>query len=215
MTFLGLTMKSARPLTFDWLLVGGSLLLGLMISSLGFAQAPPQTPPDSPGPAYVIGPGDVLNIFVWRNPELSVSVPVRPDGKISTPLVEDTVAVGKTTTELAKDVEAALSEYIRAPQVNVIVETAASAMSQVTVTGAVVRPGSLPYREGLRVLDAVLAVGGMSQFASGDRARIVRESNGEQTEIRVRLNRLLQRGDLSQNHQLRPGDVIVVPDSIF
>jgi polysaccharide biosynthesis/export protein len=164
---------------------------------------------------YIIGPGDTLQVFVWRNPELSVSVPVRPDGKISTPLVEDMVAVGKTPPQLARDMEKVLSEYVRSPKVNIILTTAASAFSLVKVVGQVAHPQALAYREGMTVLDAVLEVGGLGQFASGNRARVVRIVNGEQTVIHVKLDNLLNGGDQKENIPLKPGDVLVVPQSIF
>ena len=164
---------------------------------------------------YIIGPGDTLEVFVWRNPELTVTVPVRPDGKISTPLVEDMVAVGKTPPLLVRDMEKVLSEYVREPKVNIIVTTAASAFSLVKVVGQVQRPSALPYREGMRVLDAILAVGGLTQFASGNHARIVRMENGKETIIHVKVADLVNSGDVRQNQLLKPGDVLVVPQSIF
>lgn len=166
-------------------------------------------------PQYRIGPGDTLQVFVWRNPEISATVPVRPDGKISTPLVEDMVAVGKTPSQLARDIEQVLGEFVRSPQVNVIVTQAASVFSQVRVVGQVLKPQALAYREGMTVLDAVLATGGLGNFAAGNRARIVRVENGHQTEIRVRLEQLVDKGDMSQNVALRPGDVLVVPETRF
>src|SRR6201993_2445984 len=135
---------------------------------------------------YIIGPGDTLEVFVWPTPQLSITAPVRPDGKISTPLVENMVAVGKTPPQLARDMEKVLSEYVRAPKVNIIVKTAVSAFSLVKVVGQVQHPSALPYREGMRVLDAILAVGGLTQFASGNRARIVRTENGKETIIHVK-----------------------------
>jgi len=162
---------------------------------------------------YQIGPGDVLQVFVWRNPELTVSVPVRPDGKISTPLVEDMVAIGKTPTQLARDVETVLGEYIRSPQVSIIVMTPQSQFSQVKVVGQVARPAPLPYRSGMTVLDAVLAAGGMTQFAAGNRTKIVRTENGKQVEIKVKLDDIVNDGDIKQNVEVRPGDLIVVPES--
>jgi polysaccharide biosynthesis/export protein len=164
---------------------------------------------------YVIGPGDTLQVFVWRNPELTTTVPVRPDGKISTPLVEDMVAVGKTPSELARDIEKVLGEYVRSPQINVIVTQPASVFSQVKVIGQVVRPQSIAYREGLTVLDAVLAVGGLGPFAAGNRAKVMRNQNGKPHEIKVKLSSLVNGGDMKQNITLQPGDVIVVPESRF
>jgi len=164
---------------------------------------------------YIIGPGDTLQVFVWRNPELSTTVPVRPDGKISTPLVEDMTAVGKTPSQLARDVEGVLGEYVRSPQVNIIVTQAVSTFSQVKVIGQVANPQSLPYREGMTVLDAVLAVGGLGPFASGNRAKVVRVDNGKQSEIRIKLDDLVNRGAMKHNIALKPGDVLVVPESFF
>jgi polysaccharide biosynthesis/export protein len=144
-----------------------------------------------------------------------VTVPVRPDGKISTPLVEDMVAVGKTSPQLARDMEAVLGEYVRSPKVNIIVTTAASAFSLVKVVGQVVRQEELPYREGMTVLDAVLAVGGLGQFAAGNRAQVTRVVNGKQTSIKVKLDDLINGGDTSQNIPLKPGDILFVPQSRF
>jgi polysaccharide export outer membrane protein len=166
-------------------------------------------------PDYRIGPGDTLQIFVWRNPELTQSVPVRPDGKISTPLVEDMVAVGKTPSQLARDVERVLGEYIRSPQVNVIVTNPVSAFSQVKVIGQVTNPQSLPYREGMRVLDAILAAGGLTEFAAGNRGKIVRKVDGKDTEIKIKVEDLVNKGAMKHNLELKPGDVIVVPQSFF
>jgi polysaccharide export outer membrane protein len=166
-------------------------------------------------PDYVIGPGDELQVFVWRNPELTVTVPVRPDGKISTPLNEDMRAVGKTPMQLGRDVEKVLSIYVKSPQVNIIVTKPTSAFSQVKVIGQVLHPAAVPYREGLTVLDAVLAVGGLANFAAGNRAHIVRMENGRETQLKVKLDALVNGGDMSQNLKLQPGDVLVVPESRF
>jgi polysaccharide biosynthesis/export protein len=165
--------------------------------------------------AYIIGPGDSLEVFVWRNAELSSTVPVRPDGKISTPLVEDMVAVGKTPTQLARDIEKVLAEYVKSPQVNVIVTQPVSAFSQVKVIGQVVKPQSLPYREGMTVLDALLTVGGLGPYAAGNRAKVVRTDAGKQTQINVNLGKIIDKGDMTQNLKLQPGDVIVVPETHF
>jgi polysaccharide export outer membrane protein len=177
------------------------------------AQVPAQ--PAVTSPDYMIGPGDTLQVFVWQNPELTVTVPVRPDGKISTPLDEDMPAVGKTPSQLARDIERVLAEYVRSPRVNVIVTMPASAFSQVKVIGQVLHPAAVPYRQGMTVLDALLAVGGLGTFAAGNRAHVVRTVDGRETEIRVRLEALVNNGDMSQNLPLRPGDVLVVPESRF
>lgn len=179
------------------------------------APAEPVLPPDKVGPNYIIGPGDALQVFVWRNPELNATVPVRPDGKISIPLVEDMVAVGKTPSELARDVEKVLAEYVRSPQVNIIVTLPMSTFSQVKVIGQVLKPQSLAYREGMTVLDAVLESGGMAEFAAGNRAKVIRMENGKQRELKVKLSALVNDGDMKQNIALKPGDVVVVPESRF
>jgi polysaccharide biosynthesis/export protein len=189
---------------------GSSAPAGAPTSSAAAAPAKQTVNPDE----YVIGPGDTLQIFVWRNPELTATVPVRPDGKISTPLNEDMVSVGKTPSQLGRDIEKVLSEYVRSPTVNVIVTQPVGAFGQVQVIGQVTHPGSLPYRAGMKVLDAVLAAQGLTQFAAGNRAKIER-SEGHKQEIKVKLDRLMNKGDLSQNVELRPGDVIVVPESRF
>jgi polysaccharide export outer membrane protein len=182
------------------------------------AEAPPAAtgPSSENGSNYVIGPGDVIQVFVWRNPELSVSVPVRPDGKISTPLVEDMIAVGKTPSQLARDVEKVLAEYVRQPQVNIIVSNAQSAFNQVKVIGQVRNPSSLPYREGMTAMDAVLAVGGLTEFASGNRARLMRkDAAGNEKPTRLKLDDLMKKGRAADNPPLKPGDLIVVPEAMF
>ena len=181
------------------------------------AGAPPAVPAAAAtvSPDYQIGPGDNLQIYVWQNPDLSVTVPVRQDGRVSTPLVEDMLAAGKTASQLARDIEKVLSEYVRSPKVNVFVLNAVSALSQVKVTGQVKTPEALPYHEGMTVLDAVLAVGGLTDFAAGNRARVVRTVDGKQQDIKIRLDRLLEKGDMSQNIALRPGDVLLIPQSRF
>ena len=206
--------SSVLPLA-GWLAIT-PLIIGCTSSlPLELPPTPSQATAKAVGNDYIIGPGDVLEVFVWRNPELSVTVPVRPDGKISTPLVENMVAIGKTPLQLGHDMEGVLAEYVRSPKVNIIVTTAASAFSLVKVVGQVVHPQALPYREGMTVLDAILAVGGLGQFASGNRARIVRVEHGQQTTIHVKLADLVNSGDVRENMPLKPGDVLVVPQSIF
>jgi polysaccharide export outer membrane protein len=191
------------------------VLASVLGQGIPAAWAAPPAGPTAASPDYVIGPGDALQIFVWRNPELTTSVPVRPDGKISTPLVEDMPAVGKTPTQLARDIEKVLAVYVKQPQVNVIVTQPASAFSQVKVIGQVLHAAAVPYREGMTVMDAVLAVGGLTTFAAGNRAQLVRTIDGKQIELHVRLDALLNHGDMSQNIPVRPGDVLVVPESRF
>ena len=197
-------------------------LLGVLAGALAVvasAQTPQtpaaQTAQAEQSPDYIIGPGDEIEVFVWQNPDLSVNVPVRPDGKISTPLDEDMVAVGKTPSQLAHDIEMKLSEYVRSPHVNVIIVKPDSVFSQVKVIGQVVHPQAIAYRQGMSVLDAVLAVGGLSEYAAGNRAHIVRMVDGKETNIPLRLNALVNGGDMSQNVLLKPGDVLVVPESRF
>lgn len=195
-----------------------SFLLGILLLSgaqLAFAMDAPPPLSEEEAAHYVIGPGDTLQVFVWRNPELSTTVPVRPDGKISTPLVEDMVAIGKTPTALARDIEKVLAEYVRSPQVNIIVTQPVSAFSQVRVIGQVTNPQALAYRQGMTVLDAILAVGGLAPFAAGNRAKVVRNENGKPREIKVRVDDLVNRGQMKHNLELQPGDVLVVPESFF
>ncbi len=195
-------------------------LLSMVCSAQSATPAPAPAAPEAPppvlsDPSYVIGPGDQIQVYVWRNPELSVTVPVRPDGKVSTPLVEDMVAIGKTPSLLARDIEKVLSEYVRSPKVNVIVSTAASVFRQVKVIGQVKNPQALAYRQGMHVLDAILLTGGVTDFASLNRAKIVRQVNNRQTEIHVKLASLLNKGDMQQNYELQPGDVLIIPQSMF
>lgn len=192
-------------------------LLFCSVSLAGHGQE--ASPPSGAGvdaDTYIIGPGDSLNVFVWRQPELSVTVPVRPDGQISTPLVEDMDAVGKTPTQLARDIEAVLAEVIRTPQVTIIVQSFVGAVeNQIRVLGQVTRPGPVPYREGMTLIDVLLQAGGLTQFAAGNRSKVVRVENGVPVERRVRLERLLEKGDLSENMRVQPGDVITVPAAVF
>jgi polysaccharide biosynthesis/export protein len=211
------SVNSAKPLKSREFLQGFSLVLALLGATLS-VQPAVAADPIVPAPVsanYLIGPGDSLHVFVFQNDELSVTVPVRPDGKISTPLVEDMVAVGKTPSQLARDIEKSLAEYVKSPKVNVVVMSAMSVFSQIRVIGQVLHPQAVPYRDGMTVLDAVLAVGGLGQFAAGNRAHLVRTENGKQTEIKVKLDALVNSGDMKQNLALRPGDVLVVPESRF
>jgi polysaccharide export outer membrane protein len=182
----------------------------------GSAAAPASAAVAADSKDYRIGPGDALQIYVWQHPDLSVTIPVRPDGKISTPLVEDLVAVDKTPHQLARDIETALSEYVRTPQVNVIVTNPANAFNQVKIIGQVKTPGSLPFRAGMTVMDAILQVGGLSEFAAGNRATLVRTGDdGKQQRIKVKLNDLINKGRVETNVALRPGDMLIVPEAIF
>ena len=169
-----------------------------------------------PTPEYQIGAGDSLEIFVWRNPELTTTVPVRPDGRISVPLIEDLTAAGKTPTQLAREIEKALSTYVQQPIVTVIVSGFVGAFDQqVRVIGEAARPQAIPYRAHMTLLDVMIAVGGMTEFAAGDRSSIVRIVDGKQETYRARLDDLLKDGDISANVQMMPGDVLIIPESWF
>ena len=165
---------------------------------------------------YLIGPGDNLNILVWRNPEISMSVPVRPDGKITTPLVEDLPASGKTPSQLARNIEKALSKYIQDPIVTVIVTGFVGPYSeQIRVIGQATKPQALPYRDNMTLVDVLITVGGLTEFADGNAARIIRRVNGKQQQFAVRLRNLIDDGDMSANVPMRPGDVLIIPESFF
>lgn len=163
--------------------------------------------------SYLIGPGDSLDIFVWKNPDLSVTVPVRPDGKISTPLVADIQAQGETPSQLAAGLQAALSKYIQNPVVTVLVKSFAApgSAASIRVIGAAVTPKAVPYRAGLTALDVIIDVGGLSTYADGDAAQIVRTMGGKERVIPLHLADLMKAGDLSANVQLMPGDIIRIP----
>lgn len=176
------------------------------------------SPNEGPGADYVIGPLDSLEIFVWRNPELTSNVTVRPDGRISVPLIEDLAATGETPTTLARSIEDKLSRYIQNPIVTVIVSGFQGPFAQqVRVVGAAANPQAIPYRANMTLLDVMIAVGGTTEFAAGNRARLVRfdRDQGSQSEYGVRLDSLLRDGDISANVRIEPGDVIIVPESFF
>ena len=176
----------------------------------------PATNKKSEDYTYIIGPGDNLNVFVWRNPELSASVSVRPDGKFSTSLVEDLQASGKTPTALAREIEKKLSEYIRDPLVTVTVGGFIGEYSeQVRVVGEAAQPQAIPYRKNMTVLDVMIAVGGLTDFAAGNRASIVRTSGNGHEQYRVRLEDLVKDGDIDANVAMQPGDVLIIPEAWF
>lgn len=203
------------------MLVGASASVLTGCAGGGGAQLPSASfvgSREQPSEEYVIGPMDQLNIFVWRNPELSAKVQVRPDGRITTPLVNDMPAVGKTPAMLADDMKIALSTYIKDPIVSVIVESPQSTYSQsIRIVGATEKPASIPYRANMTLLDAMIAVGGLNQYAAGNRARLVRQdrATGQQRQYNVKLGKLLKDGDPSANVRLEPGDVIIIPESMF
>lgn len=206
------------------LLVACALASVTLTGCMGSASGP-ELPPASfvamqegPGEEYVIGPLDELTIFVWRNPELGAKVQVRPDGRITTPLITDMPAVGKTPSMLAQDIRLQLSQYIEDPLVSVIVNSFAGTFSQqIRIVGATEKPASIPYRANMTVLDAMIAVGGLSEYAAANRARLIRfdKTTGKQTEFALRLGDLLKKGDSKANVMLSPGDVIIIPESMF
>lgn len=164
---------------------------------------------------YVIGPLDTVNIVVWRNPELSMSVPVRPDGRISTPLVEDAMAAGKTPAALSRDLEKSLAKFVRDPVVTVVVTQFAGVTNgQIRVIGEAARPQTLPFRRDMTVLDVMIAVGGLTDFADGNMASIFRPADGGKS-YSVRLQDLVKRGDITANVDMRPGDIVIIPQSWF
>jgi len=169
----------------------------------------------SAGYRYQIGPGDQLEISVWRNPELSAKVPVRPDGKITTPLIEDLQAVGKNPADLAREIEARLAKYIRDPAVTVLVTSfVGNATEQIRVVGQAARPAALPYRQNMTLLDVMITVGGITEFAAGNRAVLIRQAENNK-QYSVRLKDLLKGGDVSANVEVVPGDVIMIPEGMF
>jgi len=195
-------------------------IVGTVVLSLTIAGC--QTPyPAAPASAttpdfdYHIGPLDTINVIVWRNPELSMSVPVRPDGKITTPLVDDLPALGKTPSELERDMEKALVKYIRDPVVTIVVTAfAGPSNEQIRVIGEATKPQVLPYRRNMTVLDVMIAVGGLTDFADGNSARIFRVADGGKI-YGVRLRDLVKRGDITANVDMRPGDILIIPQSWF
>ena len=190
-------------------------LLGLMALG-GCATAPPAPVSAIQPSAYLIGPGDTLQVFVWHNPDLSMTAPVRPDGKISLPLVSDVTASGKTPTALAVDVQDQLKKFVNDPVVTVIVSSFVGPYSeQIRIVGQAQKPQALSYRAGMSTLDAMIAVGGLTQFAAGNRAKLVRSINGKETSYSLRLSDLLQDGDISANTPLQPGDMIIIPQTYF
>jgi polysaccharide export outer membrane protein len=206
-------------------ILAGSALASMALSGCMGSASGPELPPASfvamqegPGEEYIIGPLDTLTIFVWRNPELGAKVQVRPDGRITTPLITDMPAVGKTPSMLAEDIRLQLSQYIEDPLVSVIVDNFSGTFSQqIRVVGATEKPASIPYRANMTVLDAMIAVGGLSEYAAGNKARLIRfdKTSGQQKEYKLRLGDLLKKGDSKANVMLKPGDVIIIPESMF
>ncbi len=192
------------------------IVVGLIVAACAGPSYPPAPPlAGTEDYSYIIGPGDGVNIIVWRNPELSMSVPVRPDGKIATPLVDELVAQGKTSVELARELERVLSKYVRDPIVTVIVTGFVGPYSeQIRVVGEASRPQFLAYKQKMTLLDLMIIVGGLTDFADGNGAKILRTSEGNR-QYGVRLKDLIKRGDVSANVELKPGDILIIPQSLF
>ena len=193
-----------------------TLATALVLVACGSTNYPPApVSAATPEYRYLIGPLDVVNIIVWRNPELSLSVPVRPDGFISTPLVEDLPAIGRNPTDLARDLEKALGKYSRDPVVTVVVTSfAGAANEQIRIVGEATRPQAIPYRQNMTLLDVMIQVGGLTDFADGNGAVLVRgKEKGKQYSVRIKD--LIKRGDISANVDVRPGDVLIIPQGWF
>jgi polysaccharide biosynthesis/export protein len=200
------------------LLRAAGTIVALVIAGChGGPELPPAPPASSlPSTEYIIGPGDKLNIFVWRNPELSANVDVRPDGRLSIPLVEDVVAIGKTPTHLARDLEQRLAKYVKEPVVTVIAEGFVGPFTeQIRVVGEASQPRAVPYRADMTVLDLMIAVGGLTRYASGNNTVLVRTVGGKQVSYTVHLDDLLSDGDVTSNVALQPGDVLIIPQRLF
>jgi len=198
-------------------------LTRFLASFLAAAALAGCTSPLPPAPAkaetanysYQIGPGDTLQISVWRHPELSAKVPVRPDGRITAPLIEDLLAIGRTPTDLGREIEGRLKKYVREPNVTVLVtDFVGNASEQVRVIGQAAKPAALPYRQGMTLLDVMIAVGGITEYASGNRAVLIRQTERNR-QYGVRLSDLLKGGDVTANVEMQPGDVIMIPESLF
>jgi polysaccharide export outer membrane protein len=204
----GLRAAGAVPL-----MVCAAFLAGCASQASSLPPAPAQSAPKDY--SYIIGAGDSINIIVSRNPELSLTVPVRPDGKISTPLVDELVAQGKNSVELARDIEKQLAKYVRDPVVTVIVTSFVGPYSeQVRVVGEAARPQFLPFKQKMTLLDVMIAVGGLTDFAAGNSATILRGSE-DNKQYSVRLKDLIKNGDISANVEMRPGDILIIPQSFF
>lgn len=200
---------------------GLTLFLGLFLAGCSNTALPPATVQNSLTTSvdnyqYLIGPNDTIGIFVWRNPELSGTFIVRPDGKVSTSLVEDVPVSGKTPTQVARDMEAILSKYIRDPVVTVSVTNFVGPYSeQVRVIGAAANPQAISYRQYMTVLDLMIAVGGLTEFANGNGAKLVRTKDGQQITFNLRLDDLIRDGEIGANVDMLPGDVVIIPEAWF
>lgn len=208
-------MKLDRRLTTSFL----SMVMLLLVAGCSELEAPPVLSDEEvfDTPDYRIAPLDTLKVFVWRSPELSATVPVRPDGRISIPLVEDLQAAGKTPSDLSRDVETALRPFIQNPRASIVVESFADSSAQaIQVLGEVKQPKEIAYRPHITALDAIVAAGGLTEFANGNSSRLIRrDSEGGGKSYRLELEDLLIDGEIAKNAKLRPGDLIVVPQSLL
>lgn len=217
----GLLVKSLVSMVTSSFVLIRIVMAGLLAGMIAGCSTSSGNYPAAPSVAattdynYIVGPGDMLNIIVWRNPELSMSVPVRPDGKLSTPLVDELVVQGKTSSQIARDVEKALNKLVRDPVVTVVVSTFVGPYSeQIRVVGEAAKPQALPYKQKMTLLDVMIAVGGLTDFADGNNASITRAAEGDKR-YSVRLKDLIKRGDISANVEMRPGDVLIIPQGWF
>ena len=210
-------MTKSKRQTFKTLAVLAGLVGYLLLGGCSSAPELQKAGTHNIQTSYIIGPGDSLNIFVWGNGELSSTVPVRPDGKITTPLIEDVQASGKTPTRLARDMEKHLAKYIKNPIVTVIVRGFEGRYSeQVRVVGEAVKPQALPYRANMTLLDLIIEVGGLTEFASGNSAKLIRNvEGGQQQEYELHIDDLVRSGDISANVDILPGDIIIIPETWF
>lgn len=208
-----LTTLKQRCIQITLIFAGASLLSACSLLPSNLPPAPPTASTQDYN--YIVGPGDNLNIIVWRNPELSLSVPVRPDGKFSTPLIDELVAQGRNSVEIAREVEKLLAKYVRDPVVTVIVTSFVGPYDQqIRVVGEAAKPQVLSYKQKMTVLDVMIAVGGLTDFAAGNDATILRAGEGNKQYV-VRLKDLIKRGDISANVEMKPGDILIIPQSFF
>lgn len=209
--------KKCKYLPFAARQISIGILCGLIASCSIFTAGYPPAPTSAitNDYNYIIGPGDALSITVWRNPELSMAVPVRPDGKLTTPLVDELVVQGKTSVQVAREIEVILGKFVRDPVVTVMVTSFVGPYSeQIRVVGEAAKPQTLPYKSKMTVLDVMISVGGLTDFADGNNATILRTSEGDKR-YSVRLKDLVKRGDFSSNVEMKPGDILIIPQGWF
>ncbi|MEZ5583855.1 MAG: polysaccharide export protein [Candidatus Competibacteraceae bacterium] len=213
MNHMKIKRSIARPALVALVFLSVAVVSGCATNN---AESLPTATYEASSPPYVIAPGDNLDVFVWDNPQLSTEVQVRPDGKVTTPLAEDVQASGKTPNELAREIERLLSRYVLDPVVTVkVTEFVGRYSEQIRIVGEAARPQSLPFRESMTALDVMIAVGGFTEFADGNRSTLVRSVDGEEKKFRLRLDDLVNDGDISANVDMLPGDVLIIPEAWF